>query len=54
MAGWDDLFELLQASEQDGEGTQLDLTDNVSEDTFGKLNRKIDDALYQLRQLEIS
>ena len=54
MAALNISYELLQASEQDGEATQLDLTDNVSEDTFGKLNRKIDDALYQLRQLEIS
>jgi cell division protein ZapA len=54
MAALNISYELLQASEQDGETAQLDLTDNVSEDAFGKLNRKIDDALYQLRQLEIS
>jgi cell division protein ZapA len=49
MAALNISYELLQASEQ---------TDTTSpeagSDSMGRLNRKLDDALYQMRQLEIS
>lgn len=48
MAALNISYELLQASEQtDGEQTP------PPEGSVSQLNRKLDDALYQLRQLEI-
>jgi len=48
MAGLNISYELLKASEQPGgKGSSTD-TESVNQ-----LNRKLDDALYQLRQLEI-
>lgn len=48
MAALNISYELLQASEQPG-------TDSAAPEgeSVGRLNRKLDDALYQLRQLEI-
>jgi cell division protein ZapA len=48
MAALNISYELLQASEQtDGSATA------PGDDQVDRLNRKLDDALYQLRQLEI-
>jgi len=48
MAALNISYELLQASEQtDGSAAAPD------GDSINRLNRKLDDALYQLRQLEI-
>ncbi len=44
-------YELLQASEQ---GAQVAVSPDPEDPSFRALNLKIDDALYQLRQLEIS
>ena len=49
MAALNISYELLQASEGTGPGADAPATESV-----GRLNRKLDDALYQLRQLEIS
>lgn len=49
MAALNISFELLQASEQDGTGEEPDPPSGP----VSQLNRKLDDALYQLRQLEI-
>lgn len=52
MAALNISHELLQASEQGG----MPITEPPpagSENTFRQLNNKIDEALYQLRQLEI-
>ena len=48
MAALNISYELLQASEQTGvaQGAPAD-------ESVGRINRKLDDALYQLRQLEI-
>ena len=48
MAALNISYELLQASEQSGTGSAPTEGESV-----GRLNRKLDDALYQLRQLEI-
>lgn len=50
MAALNISYELLQASEQAGAAT----TGDSGGEAFNHLNRKLDDALYQLRQLEIS
>ena len=52
MAALNISHELLKASEQvdDGPGSK---TPAIDDDSFRSLNRKIDEALYQLRQLEI-
>jgi len=51
MAALNISYELLQASEQ---GSQVALDGEQTEDaSYRALNHKIDDALYQLRQLEI-
>jgi cell division protein ZapA len=47
MAALNISYELLQASEQGGPG------EKAAEAEVLNLNRKIDDALYQLRQLQI-
>ena len=51
MAALNISYELLQASEP---GSMPDAAANLSDASFRQLNRKVDDALYQLRQLEIS
>jgi cell division protein ZapA len=48
MAALNISHELLQASEQSESGAAA-----PSGESVGRLNRKLDDALYQLRQLEI-
>ena len=48
MAALNISYELLQASEQTGADSPAPEVESV-----GRLNRKLDDALYQLRQLEI-
>lgn len=48
MAALNISYELLQASEQ-GAGSEA----APAVESFGRINRKLDDALYQLRQLEI-
>ena len=48
MAALNISYELLQASQESGEQESPPETESV-----GRLNRKLDDALYQLRQLEI-
>ena len=48
MAALNISYELLQASEQPGAKESAPEGESV-----GRLNRKLDDALYQLRQLEI-
>jgi cell division protein ZapA len=48
MAALNISYELLQASEQPGTNNPPPEAESV-----GRLNRKLDDALYQLRQLEI-
>jgi cell division protein ZapA len=48
MAALNISYELLQASQQSGTQEAPPETESV-----GRLNRKLDDALYQLRQLEI-
>ena len=50
MAALNISYELLQASEQ---GAMLDTTPNPDDASFRQLNNKVDEALYQLRQLEI-
>ncbi len=47
MAALNISYELLQASEQ------MESTPAPASDEVGRLNRKLDDALYQLRQMEI-
>ncbi len=49
MAALNISYELLQASEQGG-GEQAAAADSA---TVERINRKLDDALYKLRQLEI-
>ena len=49
MAALNISYELLQASEQSGSSESAAGGESVT-----RLNRKLDDALYQLRQLEIS
>ena len=51
MAALNISYELLQASEQ---GAMVEAAPNPDDASVSKLNHKIDDALYQLRQLEIS
>ena len=51
MAALNISYELLQASEQ---GAQVAVSSDPEDSSFRALNLKIDDALYQLRQLEIS
>ena len=53
MAALNISYELLQASDHGGQVT-LDLPDNNDLSAYNGLNQKIDDALYQLRQLEIN
>ena len=48
MAALNISYELLQASDHGGAATESPAADSV-----GRLSRKVDDALYQLRQLEI-
>ena len=48
MAALNISYELLQASQESREQESPPETESV-----GRLNRKLDDALYQLRQLEI-
>ena len=48
MAALNISYELLQASEGSSPGGEAPPPESV-----GRLNRKLDDALYQLRQLEI-
>nr|WP_197911975.1 cell division protein ZapA [Kineobactrum salinum] len=50
MAALNISHQLLQASEQNGDGTTAG---NADPGALQGLQRKIDDALYQLRQLEI-
>jgi cell division protein ZapA len=50
MAALNISYELLQASEQTGTAG----SDAPEEASYKQLNNKIDEALYQLRQLEIS
>jgi cell division protein ZapA len=50
MAALNISYELLQASEQGG---MPDTSSDLDDAAFLQLNHKIDDALYQLRQLEI-
>jgi cell division protein ZapA len=49
MAALNISYELLQAPEQTGAGAAT-----PSDESVMRINRKLDDALYQLRQLEIS
>ena len=49
MAALNISHELLQASEENGE--PLEIAPSV--ESVNRINRKLDDALYQLRQLEI-
>ncbi|QFU77503.1 cell division protein ZapA [Halioglobus maricola] len=51
MAALNISYELLQASEG-GDG-KLDIAPDPAPEAVTSLNRKLDDALYQLRQLEI-
>jgi len=53
MAALNLSHELLQASEQ-GTPISLDLPEDGGDQAFLGLNKKIDEALYKLRQLEIS
>jgi len=53
MAALNLSHELLQASEQ-GTPITLDLPEDGGDQAFRGLNQKIDEALYKLRQLEIS
>ena len=48
MAALNISYELLQASNHGGQAAEAPAADSV-----GRLSRKVDDALYQLRQLEI-
>lgn len=50
MAALNISYELLQASEQ---GAMPESSDTIADSSFRQLNHKIDEALYQLRQLEI-
>jgi cell division protein ZapA len=50
MAALNISYELLQASEQDA---IINTTPDPENASVNQLNHKIDDALYQLRQLEI-
>lgn len=50
MAALNISYELLQASEQ---GAMLETAPDPGDASFHRLNHKIDEALYQLRQLEI-
>jgi cell division protein ZapA len=50
MAALNISYELLQASEQ---GAMPDAAVNADDASYRQLNHKIDEALYQLRQLEI-
>ncbi|MEH6568461.1 MAG: cell division protein ZapA [Halioglobus sp.] len=51
MAALNISYELLQASEQDA---IVNITSDPDDASISQLNHKVDDALYQLRQLEIS
>ena len=51
MAALNISYELLQASEQ---GAMTDVQPEPNDASFHQLNHKIDEALHQLRQLEIS
>ena len=51
MAALNISYELLQASEQTGSGSS---GESAGGEDYQHLNRKLDDALYQLRQLEIN
>jgi cell division protein ZapA len=51
MAALNISYELLQASEADAHAA---ITEEPGDASFRALNLKVDDALYQLRQLEIS
>jgi len=53
MAALNLSHELLQASEQ-GTPMSLDLPEDGGDEAFLGLNKKVDEALYKLRQLEIS
>lgn len=55
MAALNISHELLQASEQGGLlASDSPASDDSADGTFRQLNNKIDEALYQLRQMEIS
>ncbi len=54
MAALNLSHELLQASEQGGIPSTDTATPPADDSTFRQLNNKIDEALYQLRQLEIA
>lgn len=55
MAALNISHELLQASEHDDSPcVETTSSDAATETSFGQLSSKIDDALYQLKQLEIS
>lgn len=54
MAALNISHELLQASEQDGAVVQPRTPEGLDHKALEGLQRKIDDAMYQLRQLEIS
>ncbi|PLW83545.1 cell division protein ZapA [Kineobactrum sediminis] len=54
MAALNISHELLQASEQDGAIAQPRAPEDLDHKALEGLQRKIDDAMYQLRQLEIS
>jgi len=51
MAALNISYELLQASEH---GIMPEAASNPGDPSYSQLNNKIDEALYQLRQLEIS
>lgn len=53
MAALNLSHELLQSSQQ-GTPISLDLPEDGGDEAFLGLNRKVDEALYKLRQLEIS
>lgn len=53
MAALNISFELLQAHREPRDDT-IEAESPVDENTLRNLNRKLDEALYQLRQLEIS
>ncbi len=53
MAALNISYELLQASDEDSQ-VALDLPDSDDLTAYKGLNQKLDDALYNLRQLEIS
>ncbi|MCB1679703.1 MAG: cell division protein ZapA [Halioglobus sp.] len=54
MAALNISYELLQASEHGSGGPLAGREESArSVESFGRINRKLDDALYQLRQMEI-